>query len=98
MQIVQRTNVLWRSHEWSYAEEAYIFSQEKEKDTKQSKINRVKKENKYIFFIEQGKTKTLWSLDHGLVLLKNLSAIAKISWRLKDQFNKLLTTTKKHAK
>jgi hypothetical protein len=32
------------------------------------------------------------------MLLKNLSAIAKISWRLKDQFNKLLTTTKKHAK
>jgi hypothetical protein len=32
------------------------------------------------------------------VLLKNLSAIAKISWWLKDQFNKLLTTTKKHAK
>ena len=39
MQIVQRTNVLWGSHEWSYAEGAYIFSQEKEKDTKQSKIN-----------------------------------------------------------
>jgi hypothetical protein len=58
MQIVQKTNVLGGLMNGAMHKKHILFVKKKEKYTKQSKINRIKQENKYIFSSSKPKQKS----------------------------------------